>query len=202
MDREAWRAAVHGVAKSRHDWATELNWAADHYMPVCVCVCVCVCVRTVTQSCLTLCNLMNYSPPGSSVHGIFKQEYWSGLPLSSPEDLPNPGIEPLSLVSFALAGRFSTISTTWETPFYASSDPQFLRWIFRIYTPFPPHSSWPPRLALLTVNMDTLLLPTTFVFFFFACQSNSQSASHAAKCYYKKDSMSSLICHIGLWTSL
>ena len=25
MDREAWRAAVHGVAKIRHDWATELN---------------------------------------------------------------------------------------------------------------------------------------------------------------------------------
>ena len=26
MDREAWRAAIHGVAKSGHDWATELNW--------------------------------------------------------------------------------------------------------------------------------------------------------------------------------
>ena len=26
MVREAWRAAVHGVAKSQHDWATELNW--------------------------------------------------------------------------------------------------------------------------------------------------------------------------------
>ena len=26
MDREAWRAAIHGVAKSRHDWATELDW--------------------------------------------------------------------------------------------------------------------------------------------------------------------------------
>ena len=26
MDREALRAAIHGVSKSRHDWATELNW--------------------------------------------------------------------------------------------------------------------------------------------------------------------------------
>ena len=26
MDREAWRAVTHGIAKSRHDWVTELNW--------------------------------------------------------------------------------------------------------------------------------------------------------------------------------
>ena len=26
MDREAWRDEIHGVAKSRHNWATELNW--------------------------------------------------------------------------------------------------------------------------------------------------------------------------------
>ena len=26
MDREAWHAAIHGIAKSRHNWATELNW--------------------------------------------------------------------------------------------------------------------------------------------------------------------------------
>ena len=31
--------------------------------------------------------------------GSPRQEYWSGLPFPSPEDLPNPGIEPLSLVS-------------------------------------------------------------------------------------------------------
>ena len=35
----------------------------------CMCSCVCVCVL-VTQSCPTLCNPMDCSPPGSSVHGI------------------------------------------------------------------------------------------------------------------------------------
>ena len=30
--------------------------------------------------------------------GFSRQEYWSGLPFSSPADLPNPGIEPTSLV--------------------------------------------------------------------------------------------------------
>jgi len=35
-----------------------------------------------------------------------RQEYWSGLPFLSPGDLPDPGIEPISLVSLALAGGF------------------------------------------------------------------------------------------------
>ena len=35
-----------------------------------------------------------------------RQEYWSGVPCPSPEDPPNPGIEPRSP---ALAGRFFTI---------------------------------------------------------------------------------------------
>ena len=37
-----------------------------------------------------------------------RQEYWSGLPFPPPEDLPNPGTEPGSPVSPALAGRFFT----------------------------------------------------------------------------------------------
>ena len=35
-----------------------------------------------------------------------RQEYWSGLPFSTPGDLPNPGNEPMSLVSLALALGF------------------------------------------------------------------------------------------------
>ena len=54
----------------------------------------------------------NCSPPGSSVHGILQQEYWSGLPCPPPGDIHNPGIEPSSFMSPALAGRFFT---TWET---------------------------------------------------------------------------------------
>ena len=36
----------------------------------------------VTQSCPTLSGLMDCSPPGSSVHGFSRQEYWSGVPRS------------------------------------------------------------------------------------------------------------------------
>ena len=45
-----------------------------------------------------------------------RQEYWSGLPFLSPGDLPNPGIEPRSLRSPALAGGLFTTGTTWEVP--------------------------------------------------------------------------------------
>ena len=48
--------------------------------------------------------------------GLSRQEYWSGLPLPSPRDLPYPGIELTSLTSPALVGRFFTTSTTWEAP--------------------------------------------------------------------------------------
>ena len=48
---------------------------------------------------------MDCSLPGSSVHGLFRQEYWSGLPFLSPGDLPDSGIEPMSPV---LADRFFT----------------------------------------------------------------------------------------------
>ena len=45
---------------------------------------------------------------------ISRQEYWNGLPFPPPGDLPDPGIEPASLMSPALAGGFFTNSTTWE----------------------------------------------------------------------------------------
>ena len=66
-----------------------------------------------------LCDPMDGGPPGSSLHGFSRQEYWSGLPCPPP-DLPNPGIKPTSLTSPALAGRFFTTNATWEAPHYIS----------------------------------------------------------------------------------
>ena len=80
---------------------------------VCVCVCVCVCAHAHThagtQVCPTLCDPMDSSPPGFSVHE---------LPFRSSWDLSNLGIEPKSLASPALAGEFFTTSTTWEVRIY------------------------------------------------------------------------------------
>ena len=44
----------------------------------------------VTQLCLTLSDPMNYSLPGSSIHGFSRQEYWSGVPLPFPILIMSP----------------------------------------------------------------------------------------------------------------
>ena len=65
------------------------------------------------QSCLfvTLWTVALQAPLSM---GFSRQEYWSGLPFPTLVDLPNPGIEPMSLVSPVLAVRFFTTSATWE----------------------------------------------------------------------------------------
>ena len=59
--------------------------------------------------------------------GFSRQEYWSGLPCPPSWDLPNPGIEPVSLMSSALAGKFFTTSTTWKAPKYSQYDSSFTK---------------------------------------------------------------------------
>ena len=51
--------------------------------------------------------------------GFPRQEYWSGLPFPSPGDLPDPGIEPESLVSPALAGEFFTSKVYVRAPLWS-----------------------------------------------------------------------------------
>ena len=63
-------------------------------------------VSVCTQSCLTLCDPMDCQAPLSMEFS--RQEYWSGLSFPSPRDLPDLGIELVSLVCPALAGGFFT----------------------------------------------------------------------------------------------
>ena len=66
------------------------------------------------QSCPILCDLMDCSPPGSSVRGIPQARILEWVAISYSRDFPDPGIESASLVSPALAGGFFTTSTIGE----------------------------------------------------------------------------------------
>ena len=72
-----------------------------------MCVCVLSCVRPVENPWTVACQAtlsMEFS----------RQEHWSGLPFSTPGDLPDQGIKPVSLVSPVLAGRFFTTGAMWK----------------------------------------------------------------------------------------
>ena len=88
-------------------------------------VCVCVCARLLSmhakalQTCPTLCPTLWTMARLAPLSMRFpRQEYWSGLPFTSPRDLPDPGTKARSLMSPALAGGFFTTSTTWEVLCY------------------------------------------------------------------------------------
>ena len=91
---------------------------------------------------------------------LSRQEYQSGVPFPSPGDLPDPRIEPTSLMSPALACRFSTTSTTWEAQGLGLSvkrgqilGPTPVRGVFSRIPSKPPMAHGSPTVPL---NSDTL----------------------------------------------
>ena len=65
------------------------------------------------QPCLILCNPMDDSPPGFSIHGILQEWRLEWVAISSSSFLlPHPGIKITSLMSPTLAGSFFTISSS------------------------------------------------------------------------------------------
>ena len=88
-------------------------------MQMCVCVCVCVCVWERERAHAQLASHVQlFATPWTVTHWTPlsmrcpRQEYWGGLPLPSPGDLPNPGIEPVFPAS---AGRFFTTESPVKT---------------------------------------------------------------------------------------
>ena len=83
-----------------------------------------VCMRAwvCAQSHLTLCDPMDCSLLGSSVHGIFQaRRILDWLPFPPPGDGPNPGIEPLSQTSY-IGRQILYPWVTWEAPVGVDED--------------------------------------------------------------------------------
>ena len=74
---------------------------------------VCVC-SVMSDSFATPRTIACQTPPSM---GFSRQEYWNGLPCPPPGDLSNQGIEPMSLMSPALAGGVFTTNVTWDAPY-------------------------------------------------------------------------------------
>ena len=108
---------------------TELNtgavWEASHGIScglgICAfihsfnaCLRVCVCMLSRFSHVRLFATSWTVALQAPLSVGLSRQEYWSGLPSPPPGDLPDPGIEPVYLLSPALAGRFFTTSAAWE----------------------------------------------------------------------------------------
>ena len=66
------------------------------------------------QSCQIFVPAWTIAHQGPPFIDFSRQEYWSVLPFPTTEDLMHPGIEPVSLVSPALAGGFFTPGANWK----------------------------------------------------------------------------------------
>ena len=96
-DRGVWHTAVQGLQSVRVGLATKQQHQLSYDV-----WCVCVYAKSF-QSCLILCDPIDFSLPGSSVHGILQARILGWVSISfSLGDLPNPGIESSSPVSPAL----------------------------------------------------------------------------------------------------
>ena len=77
-----------------------------------------MCAKSV-QSCPTLCDPMDYSQPGSSVHGILQERIleWVAISFSMGSTQPRDRTYVSYFSCTGIGSRFSTTSTTWEAPY-------------------------------------------------------------------------------------
>ena len=88
---------------------------------------MCVCAKSL-QLCLILCNPMNCSPSGSSVHEILQTRVLDWVAMLSSGGSSQPRIEPASLMSPSLARGFFTINATCEAPMLCIFYHNFKNW--------------------------------------------------------------------------
>ena len=90
---------------SRGKWKSPFPLTSSHLNLIHLYVCICVFSHSVVSNSATPQTVAHQAPLSME---IFRQEYWSGLPFPPPGNLLDPGTEPMSLTSLALAGRFFT----------------------------------------------------------------------------------------------
>ena len=133
----------------------------------CVCVCVCVCVRTHAhaQSCLTLWDLVDGSPLGSSVHGIFQARILEWVAISSPRD--QTWVSCISFISGQILYQLHHLGSPNSNSIWGDQILNFLK----IFSAF----SWLPKGTYLS---DILFFPSRINAFLQCCLAFSMHCSH------------------------
>ena len=117
------------------------------------------------QSCLTLCNLMVHSLSGSSVHGIFPARILEWVVMPSSRGSSQPGDEPASPVSPALAGGFFHLWVTGESLRSLLKCLHFFLFNFLFLFSFSDFRNSVFQLAdTSSVSFNLLLIPSNFSF--------------------------------------
>ena len=110
MDCSLPGSSAHGIFQARVlEWGAIAFSMKVYSVPQTLMYKILVVCLLVAQSCLILCDPMDCSSPGFSVHEILQARILKWVGILSPGNLPDPGIELASLVSLALPGRFFTI---------------------------------------------------------------------------------------------
>ena len=126
--------------------------------------CCPTCVQLI-QSSLTLCSLMDHSPPGSSVHGIFPARILEWVVMSSSRGSSQPRDEPASPVSPALAGGFFHLWVIGEACRSLLKCLHFFLFDFLFLFSFSDfHNSVFQLADTSSVSFNLLLIPSNFSF--------------------------------------
>ena len=122
-----------------------------YYSMTCVCVCVCVCEYSGFQSCPTLCDLMDWSSPGSSCPWNFSGKNAGAICRFLLQGIFPPQGSNLHLLH--RSGRFFTTSATWEVP---------LKWDDAIKPTKSSFHNLSPDLLISSVSMSMICVCFSF----------------------------------------
>ena len=117
-----------------------------------MCVCAYMHAHCVLSRVWLFWNPLDSSPP---TVGIFRPEYWNGLPFTTQGDHPDPGIEPESLVSPELWFQwFLYHYTTWEAPIYFVYGNVYVSMLLSQFIP-PPPSPTVSKVSFLCLHLHS-----------------------------------------------
>jgi len=110
----------------------------------------------VAHYCPIVCDPMDCSLPGSSVHGLLQQEYWSGLPCPPPGDLPTQGLNPGHLhcrwILYHLSYQRTPRILEWVANAFSKGSSRSRNWNRVSCTAGRFFTSWTTREALVGIN--------------------------------------------------